>query len=292
MRELDRYNPFVLLFFFGLAAGIAMFSVDPVILTLSFAGSFTLYCVMKKGFHIKEHKFAVIVFLLTALINPLVRHSGVTVLFVLNDNPITLEALVYGITAGEMIVSAMYWFGVFSELMTSDKLLYLFGTLSPKTALLLSMTMRYIPLFNEQVKKTEQVQKALGLYKDDNIIDTVRGKIRIFSVMVTWALENGIITADSMSSRGYGIGKRSYYSEYRMRKSDIAAVSVLFILSAVVIVSAASGALDFDYYPRLGTISSEIMTVSAYAAYAVLVFMLTAVKISEEVKWKYLQSKI
>lgn len=292
MRELNRYNPFVLFFYFAFTAGIAMFSVDPVILTLSFAGSIALYCVMKKGFHIREHKFAIIVFLLTALINPLVRHSGVTVLFVLNDNPVTLEALVYGITAGEMIVSALYWFGVFSELMTSDKLLYLFGTLSPKTALLLSMTMRYIPLFNEQVKKTEQVQGALGLYKDDNLIDTVRGKIRIFSVMVTWALENGIITADSMSARGYGIGKRSYYSEYRMRKSDITAISVVVMLSTAVVASSASGALDFDYYPHLETISTDVINISAYAAYAILVFMPTVLRITEEVKWKYLQSKI
>ena len=31
--------------------------------------------------------------------NPFVNHNGATVLFIMNDNPITLEALIYGIFA-------------------------------------------------------------------------------------------------------------------------------------------------------------------------------------------------
>lgn len=40
--------------------------------------------------------FYVSMFLLVAVTNPLFSHNGVTPLFYLNGNPVTLEAFVYG----------------------------------------------------------------------------------------------------------------------------------------------------------------------------------------------------
>ena len=131
-----------------------------------------------------------------------------------------------------MIVSVLYWFRTLTHIMTSDKLLYLFGSVSPKLALILSMTLRYIPLFRSQIRKTQQAQKALGLYKEDSIPDNIRGGIRIFSVMVSWALENGVITADSMTARGYGlivngeVNERFYVQKATLAEGLQAAASV------------------------------------------------------------------
>ena len=43
-------------------------------------------------------------FLLMAFANPLLVHNGETVLFFMNDNPVTLEAMIYGGMSSLMIV--------------------------------------------------------------------------------------------------------------------------------------------------------------------------------------------
>lgn len=86
-------------------------------------------------------------FLLVAVTNPLFSHNGVTPLFYLNGNPVTLEAFVYGAAIAVMVVGVMLWCRCYSAVMTSDKFLYLFGRAIPKLALVLSMALRFIPMF-------------------------------------------------------------------------------------------------------------------------------------------------
>ena len=79
--------------------------------------------------------FVILLFLVSSLINPLFNQNGMTVLLFINDTPITLEALVYGIFSSLTLVSVIVWFFTFSSVMTSEKIIYIFGRISPKTAL-------------------------------------------------------------------------------------------------------------------------------------------------------------
>ncbi len=290
MRSFADYNPIAVAVYFLVTAGIAMFSMNPIILLLSLFGALTLYFLRNGTENMRSHLFTLGLFLIMALINPFVSHNGVTVLFVMNDNPVTLEALIYGVCAATMIVSVLYWFRTFSQIMTSDKLLYIFGALSPKLALILSMALRYVPLFGSQYKKVKQTQKVLGLYKEDNIVDSFRGGLRIFSVMITWALENGIITADSMTARGYGIGKRSRFSLFSFKRQDVClfALSIcLFILTLLGI-----GSQEFIYYPAIVMPEITQRGFMGYLAYGVLVLLPAVIEVKEALKWKFLKSKI
>ncbi|HOP11590.1 MAG TPA: energy-coupling factor transporter transmembrane component T [Oscillospiraceae bacterium] len=291
MKNFADYNPIAVFIYFLAAAGMAMFTTDPVILAFSLVGSVLFFIARNGRKGLRSHLFFFVLFLLMALINPLFYHNGVTVLFVMNDNPVTLEALLYGIASSAMIVSVLYWFRSFSQIMTGDKLLYLFGSASPKLSLILSMTLRYIPLFGKQAKKVDQAQKALGLYKEDNIIDRMRGGTRVFSVMVTWALENGIITADSMTARGYGIGRRTFFSLYRFRKSDLTLTLISLGLLAATAVGIGFGVVDFTYYPEIAMAPVTAVSAAAYAAYGLLAFMPAIMEAEESIKWKYLLSK-
>ncbi|MBQ9112771.1 MAG: energy-coupling factor transporter transmembrane protein EcfT [Clostridia bacterium] len=292
MRSFSQYNPVAVAVYFLAVAGIAMFCMNPVLLFISLSGA-VLLCASLSGMRgAKHHLMSICLFLALALINPLVSHNGVTVLFVINDSPITAEAVLYGAATAAMVVAVLYWFRSFTAIMTSDKLLYLFGKLSPKLALILSMGLRYVPLFGRQTARIGQTQRALGLYKDDNIIDRARGGLRIFSVMVTWALENGIVTADSMAARGYGTGKRTHFSIFRFRRADIVFLTVTVALSAIVCVSIAVGSLDFTFYPSVRMADIDIMTIAGYASYTVLVLLPTIIEAEEKIKWKYLISKI
>lgn len=290
MGTLDNMNPAAAAVYFLLTAGVAMFSMNPVVLVLSLAGSLIYFFAAHNHGNASGHLYSLLLFMIMAVINPLVNHNGATVLFVMNNNPVTLEALVYGIAASAMIISVIYWFRSFTAVMTSDKLLYIFGRLSPKLALIISMALRFVPVFGRQIKKTEQTQKAMGIYKEDNIADTYRGKTNIFSIIITWGLENGIITADSMTARGYGCGRRSGFSVFGWRKSDtlfLAAAAILFSVTVYGLYNA-----SFSYYPYIQLSSPDIPAIGGYAAYGILVILPSVLEAKEALRWKYLKSKI
>ncbi len=267
-----------------------MFSTDPVMLGLSMLGAVCLFCIRSEKKQLRTHLFSFFLFTTLTVINPLFQHNGVTVLFVLNDNPVTLEALLYGANAACMIVSVLYWFRSFSDIITSDKLLYLFGAISSKMALMISMALRYVPLFREQARKVDAAQRALGEYRHDNSIDTVRVKLNVFSIVVSWALENGIVTADSMAARGYGLQKRSYFSPYRFLKKDLAVLCTVLVLGGTVSLFLARGALAFTFYPRIATLMFSGERIAAYAAYFLLAMLPSAIEIGDNIKWLYLRS--
>lgn len=290
MKGFEDFNPIAVVIWFLCAAGVAMFSMNPIILTASFSGAVLFLLVKNRNSKPGFHFFTVILFIALTIMNPLFNHNGGTVLFIMNDLPVTLEALIYGAFASLMIVSVIYHFRNFSDIMTEDKLLYIFGGLSPGLSLTLSMALRYIPLMTRQIKKTENSQKALGLYKEDNIIDKIRGRLSIFGIIVTWSLENGIITADSMTARGYGTGKRSRYSLFRRRKEDI----LLVILTAVLFALTVFGLQDTscEYYPFFKLSELTLKSLTAYISYGILLLIPIFIEIKEAIKWKYLKSKI
>ena len=290
MKHFDDFNPIAVAVWFLCAAGIAMFSMNPIILTASLIGTVLFLLIKNKNKNRSLYLLTLMFFLAMTALNPLFNHNGGTVLFIMNDLPVTLEALIYGAFASLMIVSVIYHFRNFSDIMTEDKLLYIFGGLSPGLSLVLSMALRYIPLMTRQIKKTENSQRALGLYKDDNIIDKIRGRLSIFGIIVTWSLENGIITADSMTARGYGTGKRSRYSLFRWRKWDI----LLVILTAVLFSLTVFGlqGTSSEYYPYFKLPELTAKNLTAYISYGILLLIPIFIEIKEAIKWKCLKSEI
>lgn len=290
MRSFDCYNPIAVTVCILGGAAIAMFSMNPVILALSFVSAL-VYCLIRNGLKDKGfHLFSLLFFIVMAVVNPLFNHNGVTVIFIMNDNPVTLEALIYGIFSALMIISVLYRFRSFTEIMTSDKLLYIFGALSPTLSLILSMALRFVPLFGRQLKKTENSRKALGLYKDDNIIDRMKGRLQVFSILITWGLENGIVTADSMTARGYGTGKRTSYSLFRWRSRDI-----LLLISSLALTALTLFGLSMtggSYYPYFSFPETDAGSITAYISYGILVFLPSIIEIKEALRWKFSELKI
>jgi len=292
VRALEDLNPITAAVYFLAVSGIAMFSMNPVLLVISLAGAVLFFLIRNGSRSAASHLWMFGLFLLLFLVNPLFSHNGATVLFVLNDNPVTLEATVYGAAAAVMVVSVLYWFRSFTQIMTSDKLLYLFGSLSPKLALVMSMGLRYVPLFSRQASKIGQAQTALGLYKDDNLVDRFRGGVRIFSVLVTWALENGIVTADSMAARGFGCGRRSRFSIFRFTSADVLVLTVTLLLFASAAVSLGSGALLFTYYPSIKPPDPTPLALSGCISYGLLALLPSILEAEEKIRWTCLKLKI
>ncbi len=290
MCEFKDYNPIAITVFFLSVSAVTMFCMNPVLLSFSLLGAFLLWFKRNGLRNAKIHGYFLLMFVILSLLNPLVSHNGVTILFVMNDKPITLEALIYGMVASAMIMAVIYWFRSFTDIMTGDKLLYVFSGISPRLAMLLTMSLRFVPLYATQSERVNDAQKAMGLYKEDNIFDTIKGKFRVFSVMLTWALENGIITADSMSARGYGTGKRTSFKLFTFKRRDL--LFTVLTLAMTVICLVCFRNVEFSCYPEIKLSAFSPEAIIGYAAFLILALMPVIIEVKEDMKWKYLRSKI
>lgn len=295
MNEFSKFHPIVNLAYFLAVLGFSMVFMHPAALTISMISGF-LYSVMLNGRKAIQFNllYMLPLILATALINPAFNHEGMTIICYLpSDNPLTLESIIYGAAAAMMLWSVICHFSCFNKIMTSDKLVYLFGKIIPALSLILSMVLRFVPKFKAQLKTVSKAQKYVGRdVSQGNIIDRARNGIKILSVMITWSLENAIDTADSMKSRGYGLANRTAYSNFRFSARDVKALLYIVILSAYIIWGGTFKMLYFKYFPIIKGAELTICTISVFAAYLLLFICPIIIEVWEEIKWKRLKSKI
>ena len=204
----STYHPVLNMLYFCGTIGVTMFVVHPVILAISFICA-VAYSVVLKGWK-KTVKFNLLfslpMMIIVALINPMFNHYGVTIIgYLHNGNPFTLESCVYGLVMAVMLVCTLVWFSCYTVVMTSDKFIYLFGRIIPALSLVLSMCLRFVPKFIKEASVISDGQKCVGRsVENGSLIKRVKHGITIFSILVTWSLENAIETSDSMKCRGYG----------------------------------------------------------------------------------------
>lgn len=289
------YHPAVNFLYFVLVIGCSMFVMHPVFLALSFLGGMSYYLYLKKAKALKTMLWMMLpVFLITAIINPLFTHKGVTVLaYFKNGNALTLESILYGLAAGTMMVSVLNWFSCYQTVMTSDKFIYLFGKIIPALSLVLSMVFRFVPKFQKQLQKVSDSQKCIGRdVTNGNMLDKAHHGIKILSVMTTWALENSVETADSMKSRGYGLRGRTNCSIYRFDTRDKILTGILTGMGLVVIAGIAAKTVRFLFYPMIVINKATPFALAVYLCYGALCLLPVTVNIIEDIKWHYLKSKI
>ena len=280
--------------YFIAVIGFAMFYTHPVCLAVSFT------CAVAYGVYIKGRKavrfsllYMLPTLLITALLNPLFNHQGGTILTYLPDgNPLTLESILYGAASAAMLVTVISWFSCFNEVMTSDKFIYIFGRIIPALSLILSMALRLAPRFKAQVKVIGNAQKCIGRdVTNGSILRRMKHGIKILSILVTWALENAIETADSMKGRGYGLPGRTAFSIFRLDRRDAYALIYIIFNAAAVIGGAAAGAYKFRYYPTVKGEWTGIGTVFIFVSYFALGALPLLANVKEDIVWKRIKSK-
>ena len=295
MNEFKNYHPLVNFAYFTAVIAFAMFFMNPFCLAVSFLSGF-LYSVMLGGRKALKSflMYLVPLMLITALINPAFSHAGITVLgYLPSGNPLTLESVLYGIAASFMLAGVLCWFSCFNKIITSDKIMYLFGKILPSLSLIISMTLRFVPKFRQQLKEVRDAQRCIGRdLSDGKIIKKIKNSIRILSVVITQSLENAIDTADSMKSRGCGLPGRTAYSNYTFDNRDKAALAAVLALTAYVLAGGIFGKFHFSFFPYIKSSEVTPYGLSFFAAYAVLCFMPVIIEIREEHRWKKLRSKI
>lgn len=284
------FHPIVTFVYFCAVIIISMFSMSPVFLVLTFVVGFS-YSIVLGGWKAVRFNliFAVPVLLLTMIINPLSNHRGVTVLFYLNGNAITLEAIIYGLASAAMLVSVVMWFSCFNKIMTSDKIIYLFGRVIPVIALLLSMCFRFIPLLKARFREIHDGQKCMGRrFRKREIVKKGRLLGKEISILIAWSLEAAIDTSDSMEARGYGLRGRTSFHIFKFSKRDCNMLILIVVLAAVVLSGCFLGVNNIYYYPAIVYPTSWQLILPFAVSYFILLILPIFMDIKGERKWRKL----
>lgn len=288
MRFFD-FHPFTLLVYFASVIAFTMITMNPVLLLLSVFGAvFSVSMIAKNN----TWSFYLMIFLAISLTNPIFSHNGETELFYLFDQRFTLEALVYGIGSGILIVSVIVWFKLFSFVFTEDKLAWLVGKLSPKLCVVFCMALRFIPLFKENAKNIYNAQLSMGIFDQKTLKGKLMLVVNVLSALISMSIENAIETADTMTSRGFNNKKRSAYSLLRFSKRDVSFSILTICMDVLIICLMLMGKGVFYYYPALRFASFSYFDVTLYIFFAFLCTMPLINETLEDLKWKYLISKI
>lgn len=285
-----RLHPLVDLTFFVLVLAFAMFLSHPAVQLagLVCAALFALRCT-GRGFG-RRMAMLLPLMLLAAIINPLVSHQGVTVLFRFpSGNACTLESVLYGISAAVRLGTAVLWFMGWNAVMTSDKFVYLFGRILPSLSLTLSMGLRFVPRLLRRTREVAQAQK-LARPAERGWLASIRRAGRVVSIVVTWALENALDTADSMKSRGYGLPKRTAFSLFRFTLRDGICLGILAALGGAVLAGSLTGGLKWWYYPAPGGAAGAQAAVWT-AAFVLLAAFPLIFDAKEAIQWRASRSR-
>lgn len=290
----EGYHPTITFLYFGMMfAGVLAFP-HPLAQVISLVCAL-FYAVEQEGREAARFtlKFCLPMLLLTAVINPAFSHEGVTILAYLpTGNPLTLESILYGLSAGTMLVCTLLWFRNFNRVITSDKFVYLLGRILPVLSLVLSMTLRFIPRFKTQLSAVAQGQRSIGRdVSRGSLWSRAKTAITILSVTVTWALENAIETADSMKSRGYGLKGRTAFSIYRFDGRDRNMLCWLGFCGLFLLAGVMAHGFDFRYFPSVRGAALTSVSCTFYLVYVALCITPAAINIREERRWNSIHSK-
>lgn len=289
-----EFHPAVNFAFFAAAIVLCMCLRHPVFLACGVVFSFIYYLMLHGRSGLKLLLGMIVIMAVLTVLNPFINDRGNTVLFTYFDGrAYTAEAMLYGLAIGAMFVSVIVWFGCYHAIMTSDKFTYLFGGLAPSTSQLFTMVLRLVPSYQRKLTEIGTARACAGKGADDGSLrERVKESSALISALTSWALENGVVLADSMKSRGYGTGKRTAYALWRFTARDGSLLGVIAVLIAVVLVAVKNGAAWVDYVPDVVFASGSVFVTVGVVAYALLLALPTIIDVRESLIWRISLSRI
>lgn len=279
-------HPAVSFTYFAAVIGMTLACMHPVLSPLSFLGA-AAFLVCLKGWKrlLGTMRFLLPMMLVIVVANPLFNHRGVTMLFMLFDQWITLEAIGYGAVSACQLAAVVLWFACYQEVITSDKFLFLFGQIAPAAALLITLTLRLIPQLKNMAEEIRQVQGTLH-GEENRLTQRMAAAVRNLSVLLTWSMENAVQTADSMKARGFGQRRRTTYHLFRFDSRDARCLGLIAALLAVAILFRAFGFGYVEFYPRIRSLAEGAGNLWQGGILILLYFLPVLLEKKEALRWR------
>lgn len=284
MNEFAKCHPVVNLIFYVAVLGFSVTLMHPVCLGVALLGSVLVSFAASGGKStLKISASALFVALATAVFNGLFNHQGMTIVWYFpNGNALTAESLVFGAASGVMLATVVIWFMSLNKIITSEKIIYLFGGVLPAISLMISMILRFVPEFMRNFKRINDARQAIGKGDENKFVKLKK----TFSSFVSITLENAIKTADSMKARRFGEVPRTSYSNYKFTKRDWVLLFIILLFTGATLYGILSGETKATYFPKIAFGEVTPRTVFLYVALCIMPLIF---EIWEGLRWKKLK---
>jgi energy-coupling factor transport system permease protein len=210
------------------------------------------------------------------VLNPFVTSDGEHILFSgpqipIIDTEVTAEELVAGAVAGLRIFCVAVLVGAALAHMDGDRLLARLARLAPRSAMLLALSARLLPVLQRDARAISETARLRGL---DLSVGGWAGRAKraapLALPLVGSSLERGLDIAEAMTARGYGSGPRTPLAERPYGRADWAVLG-LAVPVAILAGLAAAGVIGaYRFYPTLQGAPGAEATAAALAALAAL----------------------
>lgn len=199
-------------------------------------------------------KLCLLIGIFVLVINPLTNHRGTHILFYLLDNPITLEAVVYSVLSMLTISTLIITFAAFNTLINSERFLFLFSKVIPKTAFITGMSLRFSDLFRKRGQEIVEVQNTRGMsLQTGRITNRVQNAGKMLEGLVSWSLEDGMEVAQVLKAKNYSVRKRSTYTLYKLTGFHILCCVIQIVMLLAGIILWGTGAGSYNPFVRGST---------------------------------------
>lgn len=284
----DSYHPGINLIFFAAVFLCTVMFRHPVYVAISFFAAF-LYSVKIKGVRTLFFNLCLMPMpFLYALYYSLYHHFGTTALRTnIIGNTVTLEAVLYGLVQGVILVAFIMWSICLLEIVTTDKVVYLLGRVSPKLSLFVTMFLRMLPRLKVQAVKIMTAREGIGQgIGQGNILQRGLHLVKVLSILITWLLENLVETSASMKSRGYSLRGRTSFSIYRFDNRDRMLVIVFFWCLSVMGMAVLFDQTEAYYNPVILLPITSVASIAFYMIYGVFLLLPSILQLIGEQRFK------
>lgn len=286
--SLHHHHPFINLLYYGCVGVLLMVFLHPIFLLTAI-----LLLAMVNLLHGNKEKlkkscpYFIFMGLMVIVLNPIFVRKGATILFYFRNNPVTLEAIVYGMVMAFMLISILVLFLSFNHVINSRKFMFLFSKVWPQLALLLMLTIRFVPLFIRRWRELYEVQKVRNhSISQGSIRMRASAGMLYMQKLLTWSLEEALQSAESMKARGFGLSKkRTAYQAFQMTRRDWGMVMQLSLLTVIGIVGAKQKHGVLPIYPQLGSFGFSSIDWLYYGVFFLLVSFPLILEGGEQIRW-------
>lgn len=271
----EACHPAVNFIFFASVLWGSVYFQHPVFLAIAWLCAFA-YSVRRAGRKAVVFNLCLLPLIVVfALYYSAYHHFGVTVLrknFI--DNNMTLESLVYGLVIGLRFAAVCMWLEALFSVVSSDKVIYLFGKVSPRLSLFLTILLRFLPRLSREAGRINLARRGVGRgVGQGSPFRRLMNCLEIFSMLITWMISALALESDSMRSRGSLLRGRTAFSLYRFDNRDRAFVISLFTCITLTLMGVILGSGKMWYNPRIVWRPLNAIGILTAAGYLVLCLM-------------------
>ncbi|WP_318505243.1 energy-coupling factor transporter transmembrane component T [Bacillus sp. T3] len=283
-----QFHPLVIFSYYVGALALLMLLFHPTFLVGALVCIIMIHFVQDRCRNLQRWFFFLLISsLFIALLNPIFNHRGRTVLFEVFQQRITLEATMFGVTTALTLMGVMALFVSYNEMMTPNKIFYLFSKFLPQFAVLLMLTLRFIPLMRRRLEEIAAVQISKGIAVAQGAWkNRAKSGLLYVQVLLTYSLEEAIQTADSMKARGYGKGQRSAYDYFHVKKSDVVALLFFVIVFLFTAVERYFGHGLLTIYPMMESLELSKMDITTMVGFFVFLGFPIYVELGGIHRWR------